>query len=91
MTACAPTPEQREAVYIDLVGRFSAEATRLREEIGARAVASENTEREVLEVLEHAIGRVLSEWAPDGREARVAQRLHVELRLAFRAHFQGQP
>lgn len=90
MSACEPTPAQREAVLEGLVRKFAVEAEALRGRAQFAGQDRETVEREVLEVLDLAIGRMLSEYAPEGREARVIKRVHVGLRLEIRRHFAGE-
>lgn len=87
MSVVVPTPEQREAVMRDLVRDYAAEANALRKLVGVVGQSRAALESEVLDLLEQAVGRVLSEYAPDGREARVIKKVHVGLRLEIRRHF----
>lgn len=72
-----------------LVRKLAVEAEALRKG-GGPVVDRAELEREVLDVLDQAIGRALSEYAPEGRESRVIKRVHVGLRLEIRRHFAGE-
>ena len=90
MSVCVPTPEQREAVYLELVRHYAGEANSLRKLVGIVGQGREAIEAEVLRVVADEIGRVLDEYAADGRESKVIKKVHVGLRLALRRHFAGE-
>lgn len=74
-----------------LVRKFAVEAEALRKS-RAPEVDRAQLEREVLRLLDEGIGRVIREheWAKGGRERRVAERVHVGLRLEIRRHFASE-